>query len=77
MTTGVQIDRETYTRLVAMSKVDGVSLGAIIRIATEAPGRQRFAQRVATELAELRTDREAWASYLVEAESTSVTDGLG
>ena len=75
--TTVRIDRETHARLVEMSKLAGVSLGATIRDATEALSRQRFAHRVAAEVAELRADREAWASYLAEAESTSVTDGLG
>jgi len=59
-----------------MSKLAGVSLGTTIRDATEALRRQRFAHRVAAEVAELRNDRAAWSSYLEEAESTSVVDGL-
>ena len=76
-TTTVRIDRQTHAKLVEMSKLAGVSLGTTIRDATEALSRQRFARRVAAEVAELRTDREAWAAYLAEADSTSVTDGLG
>ena len=75
-TTTVRIDRETHARLVRMSALAGVSLGETIRDATEALGRQRFAHRVAVEVAELRNDRAAWSSYLEEAESTSVVDGL-
>lgn len=73
----VRIDEEIYARLVEMSNLDGVSLSETIRDATEALSRQRFAQRVSADIAELRTDREAWASYLAEADSTSVADGLG
>lgn len=47
-----------------------------IREATEALGRQRFAHQVAAELAELRTDEDAWKAYLAEADATSVTDGI-
>ena len=75
-TTTVRIDRETHARLVRMSKLAGVSLGATIRDATEALRRQRFAHRVVAEVAELWNDRSAWSSYLEEAESTSVVDGL-
>ncbi|MCE2530341.1 MAG: hypothetical protein J4G11_10835 [Acidimicrobiia bacterium] len=59
-----------------MSKLAGVSLGATIRDATEALRRQRFAHRVVAEVGELRNDPAAWSSYLEEAESTSVVDGL-
>ena len=75
-TTTVRIDRETHARLVRMSKLAGVSLGTTIRDAAEALRRQRFAHRVAAEVAELQNDRAAWSSYLQEAESTSVVDGL-
>ena len=75
-TRSVRIDGETHARLVRMSKLTGVSLGTTIRDATEALSRQRFAHRVAAEVTELRNDRETWLSYLEEAESTSVPDGL-
>lgn len=75
-TTTVRIDRETHARLVRMSELAGVSLGATIREAAEALSRQRFAHRVAAEVEELRRDRAAWSSYLAQAESTSVADGL-
>ena len=43
----------------------------------EALRRQRFAHRVAAELAGLREDPEAWQAYLAEADATSVSDGIG
>ena len=73
----VLIDVDTYARLVEMSNLDGVALSETIRDAAEVLSRKRFAQRASAEFAELLTDREAWASYLAEAESTSVADGLG
>ena len=75
-TRSVRIDTETHARLVRMSKIAGVSLGTTIRDATEALSRQRFSHRVAAEIAELRNDPEAWLSYLEEAESTSIADGV-
>jgi hypothetical protein len=76
-TTTIRIDTDTHARLVELSDAAGASLIETVRDATEALRRQRFAQRVAEELAELRNDREAWASYLADAEGTSVTDGVG
>ncbi len=76
-TTTIRIDTDTHARLVELSDAAGASLIDTVRDAVEALRRQRFARRVTAEMAELRSDREAWASYLAEAESTSVTDGLG
>lgn len=75
-TTTIRVDKETHARLQGMSKEAGRSLIETIRDATEALGRQRFAHQVGAELAALRTDEEAWAAYLAEADSTSVADGL-
>lgn len=75
-TTTIRVDKETHARLQGMSKESGRSLIETIRDATEALGRQRFAHQVGAELAALRTDEEAWAAYLAEADSTSVADGL-
>ena len=36
----------------------------------------RFGLRVQEEYATLRSDTDAWADYLVEAESSHVTDGI-
>ena len=76
-TTTIRIDTDTHARLVELSDAAGASLIDTVRDATEALRRQRFAHRVAEELAELRSDGEAWASYLADAEGTSVTDGIG
>lgn len=76
-TTTIRIDSDTHARLVELSSAAGASLIDTVRDATEALRRQRFAHRVAEELAELRRDREAWASYLADAEAPSVADGVG
>ncbi|HEU4915833.1 MAG TPA: ribbon-helix-helix protein, CopG family [Acidimicrobiia bacterium] len=75
-TTTVRVDTETHARLQALSRESGKSLIETIRDAVEALRRQRFAHQVAAELAELRTDEDAWRSYLAEADSTSVADGI-
>ncbi len=76
-TTTIRIDTDTHVRLVELSDAAGASLIDTVRDAVEALRRQRFGRRVAAEIAELRSDPAAWASYLAEAGSTSVTDGLG
>ena len=76
-TTTVRVDTETHQQLLEMSEQEGVSLMQILRDATEALRRERFAHQVAEELAALRADPAAWADYLAEGESTSVSDGLG
>ena len=48
-----------------------------VRDAAETLRRQRFAQQVAAELAELHSDPEEWTAYLAEADDTSVSDGIG
>ncbi len=76
-TTTIRIDTDTHARLVELSDAAGASLIDTVRDAVEALRRQRFARRVMAEIAELRSDPAAWAAYLADAESTSVTDGLG
>jgi len=76
-TTTIRIDTDTHARLVELSDAAGASLIDTVRDAVEALRRQRFARRVTAEIAELRSDLEAWQSYLGDAESTSVADGLG
>ena len=73
----IRIDAETHARLVELSDAAGASLMDTVRDAVEALRRQRFARRVTAEIAELRSDPDAWRSYLAEAESASVIDGLG
>ncbi len=76
-TTTIRVDTETHARLVQIGQAAGKSLVDTVRDAAEALHRQRFASQVAAELAELHQDPKAWAAYLAEAESTSVSDGLG
>ncbi len=76
-TTTIRVDTETHARLVELSNASGATLVDTVRDAAEALRRQRFARQVAVELAGLRQDSEAWTAYLADAESTSVTDGLG
>ncbi len=76
-TTTIRVDTDTHAHLVELSKAAGASLIDTVRDAAEALRRQRFAHQVAAELAELRSDPEAWEAYLAEAGSTLVTDGIG
>ncbi|HKZ28779.1 MAG TPA: hypothetical protein VJ482_03965 [Acidimicrobiia bacterium] len=75
-TTTIRVDTDTHARLLELSHATGASLIETVRDAAEALRRQRFAHQVAAELAELRTDPGAWATYLSEANATSVTDGF-
>lgn len=75
-TTTIRVDTETHARLQTLSSESGRSLIETVRDATEALGRQRFAHRVAAELAELRENQNSWKAYLAEADSTSVADGI-
>jgi hypothetical protein len=76
-TTTIRVDTNTHAQLVELSVAAGSSLIETVRDAAEALRRQRFAHQVAAELAELRTDPAIWDRYLAEADSTSVTDGIG
>jgi hypothetical protein len=60
-----------------MSRASGASLVETVRDAAEALRRSRFADQVTSELEELRRDPEAWESYLADADTTSVNDGVG
>jgi hypothetical protein len=76
-TTTIRVDTDTHARLLALSHATGASLIETVREAAEALRRQRFAGRVAAELADLRSDPRAWQAYLAEADDTSVSDGVG
>jgi predicted DNA-binding protein len=76
-TTTIRVDTGTHARLVELSRATGATLIETVRDAAEALRRQRFAHQVAAELAELRRDPASWESYLAEADSTSMTDGIG
>ena len=75
-TTTIRVDEETHAQLLDLSKATGASLMDTVREAAEALRRQRFAHRVADELAALRNDAEAWERYVAQADD-SVGDGLG
>ena len=59
-----------------MSRSSGDSLTETVRPDAEALRRARFGLRVQQQYAELRSDPDAWAEYLAEAESTHVADGI-
>ena len=75
-TTTIRVDVETHAKLVELSSARGVTLMETVREAAEALRRERFAQRVAAELAALRESPAAWADYLAEADVTAVPDGV-
>ena len=75
-TTTIRVDRETHSRLLEMSNDTGDSITETVRQAAEALRRLRFGLRVQEEVAALRSDPEAWADYLAEAETSHVTDGV-
>ncbi len=75
-TTTVRVDRETHSRLLEMSQDTGDSITETVRQAAEALRRLRFGLRVQEEFAAMRSDPEAWADYLAEAESSHVHDGI-
>ena len=76
-TTTIRVDADTHARLQELSRASGQTLIDTVRDAAEALRRQRFAGKVADEMAELQSDPAAWQAYLAEAEATSVADGLG
>jgi predicted transcriptional regulator len=76
-TTTIRVDTDTHARLQELSRASGTTLIDTVRDAAEALRRQRFAHRVAAELAELHRNPESWEAYLAEANATSVTDGIG
>jgi predicted DNA-binding protein len=75
-TTTIRVDSETHARLVELSESIGTSLMATVREAAEALRRQRFAFKVADEMATLRSNPREWSAYLSEADATDVADGL-
>lgn len=76
-TTTIRVDTDTHARLLDLSNATGASLIETVRDAAEALRRQRFAHQVADELANLHKDPQAWEAYLVEANESSVSDGIG
>lgn len=75
-TTTIRVDRSTHAQLVEMSRTNGDSLTETVRQAADALRRLRLGLRVQEQYAELRSDPQAWADYLAEAETTNVSDGV-
>ena len=75
-TTTIRVDRDTHSRLLEMSRETGDTVTETVRQAAEALRRLRFGLRVQEEYTALRSDPEAWADYLAEAESSHVADGI-
>jgi len=75
-TTTIRVDRQTHHRLLELGAATGLSLMDTARAATDALYRQRFAERVTTELDALRADDTAWTAYLADADATQLSDGL-
>ncbi|WP_419945419.1 hypothetical protein [Candidatus Poriferisodalis sp.] len=75
-TTTIRVDRCTHAQLVEMSRANGDSLTETVRQAADALRRLRLGLRVQEQYAELRSDPQAWADYLAEAESTHVGNGI-
>lgn len=76
-TTTIRVDAATHAQLVELSRARGKTLIDTVSDAAEALRREGFAGQVSAELARLRTDPGRWSSYLADAESSSVTDGIG
>ena len=76
MSTTIRVDDETHHRLQTISRNSGRQLIDVVREATAALELVEFATKVRSELATLRTDTAAWESYMAEAESATVLDGL-
>ncbi len=74
--TTIRVDHETHAALLELAAETGATLLETTRAAAEALRRQRFARHVSDELNALRSDPEAWADYLADAEHTSVHDGV-
>jgi len=75
-TTTIRIDSTTHEQLVALSRDAGATLIETVRDATEALRRARFGAQVAQELDQLRSNPEAWSTYIAESEP-AVRDGIG
>jgi len=75
-TTTIRIDSNTHEQLVALSRSTGATLIETVRAATEALRRARLGQRVSQEVDQLRSNPEAWAAYIADAEH-AVGDGIG
>lgn len=74
-TTTIRVDRDVHERLVQLSRTTGQQLIDVVRDATEALERVRFASTVTAELDALRAHPEDWAAYVAQAD-LGVGDGI-
>lgn len=74
-TTTIRVDQHTHARLIAISRATNRSLIDVVRDATDALARARFATLVASQFDDLRRDPDGWAHYTANAE-LAVHDGL-
>lgn len=75
-TTTTRVDTGTHRRLQAMSRRSGRTILETTRDAVDALDRVRFADAVAAEFDELRSQPDAWSAYLAEADELPVGDDL-
>jgi len=74
-TTTIRIDRDVHQRLVNLGRESGQQLIEVVRDATLALERVRYAAVVNAEIENLRKDPARWAAYLADAE-LAVGDGV-
>ena len=74
-TTTIRVDKSVHERLLRIGQDRGQQLVDVIREATDALERVRFAEKIRTELDTLRSDPEAWSAYQAEFD-LAVSDGI-
>ena len=74
-TTTIRVDREVHRRLATLGEASGQPLVDVLRDATAALERERFAKTVLAQLDQLRRDPQAWAEYVADSD-LAVGDGV-
>jgi predicted transcriptional regulator len=74
-TTTLRVDREVHRRLATLAATSGQHLADVLRDATAALERERFAKTVMAQLDQLRRNPQALADYVADAE-LAVGDGI-
>jgi predicted DNA-binding protein len=74
-TTTIRIDREVHQRLIRLGSSSGQQLMDVVRDATLALERARYAEAVSAEIDALRQDPAAWNAYVADAD-LAVGDGV-
>lgn len=75
-TTTIRVDLATHRRIQVIHEATGKPMMEVLRDAVDALDRQQFATTVSSELERLRTDPDAWADYLAEADGLPAGDGI-